>query len=78
MKVCMIRNAEARTNASLKRVVAGVLSSGNKEILLTRSRYSEEKGIFKKEYFQESQYIDNYEININAQTGRGLVNVFSF
>lgn len=76
MKVCIIRNAEARTNASLKRVVAGVLSSGNKAILLTRSRYSEEKGIFKKEYFQESQYIDNYEINIKAQTGRGLVNVF--
>ncbi|OLS02625.1 glycosyltransferase family 4 protein [Tissierella creatinophila] len=76
MKVCIIRNAEARTNASLKRVISGVLSSGNTPILLTRSRYSKEKGVFKREYSQENELIDNYEINIKAQTGRGLSNIF--
>lgn len=76
MKVCIIRNAEARTNASLKRVISGVLSSGNTPVLLTRSRYNEEKGVFKKKYSQENELIDNYEISIKAQTGRGLSNIF--
>ncbi len=76
MKVCIIRNAEARTNASLKRVVSGVLASANTPVLLTRSRYSDKNGVVKKDYYQEGQLIDNYEINIEARPGRGLVNIF--
>lgn len=76
MRVCVIRNAEARTNASLKRVIVGLIASKSTPVLLTRSRYSKEKGIFKKRYSQEEKNIDNYEINIKAKTGRGMINIF--
>lgn len=76
MKVCIIRNAEAKTNASMKRVISGVLASSNIPLLLTRSRYNDKKGIFKEKYVQNNVEIDNYEINIPTKIGQGIKNIF--
>src|SRR5699024_4254680 len=76
MRVCIIRNAENRTNASITRVVDAVLSSDNKCILLTRNRYGKTKRTIRKTYTYNQQNIDNYEINIKTRTGRGLLNLF--
>lgn len=76
MKVCIVRNAEIKTNASMLRILDALLSSGRDCILLTRSRFKANKGIKKKEYYHKNKIIDNYEINIKTRSGRGLINIF--
>lgn len=77
MKICIVRNAESRTNASIIRVLDALLSNKKKVILLTRSRYNEKNGIIKKHHIHEEEKINNYEINIKGKTGRGFLNIFN-
>ena len=76
MRVCIIRNAESKTNAAIFRVIDALLDSGNQCLLLTRSRYNKDKGILKKEHNHNGHSVDNYEINIKVKAGRGLLNIF--
>ncbi len=76
MKVCIIRNAESRTNAAISRILDALLSSNRKCVLLTRSRFNEKKGVIKKTHNHENHNIDNYEINIKSETGKGIKNIF--
>lgn len=76
MRVCIIRNAESKTNAAIFRVIDTLLDSGNQCLLLTRSRYNKDKGILKKEHNHNGHSVDNYEINIKVKAGRGLLNIF--
>lgn len=76
MKVCIIRNAESRTNAAISRILDALLSSNRECVLLTRSRFNDEKGVIKKTHNHENHKINNYEINIKTETGKGIRNVF--
>lgn len=77
MKICITRNAEARTNASMARVADALLSTENEICLLTRSRYCDDKTkIVESKYKYNKVNIPNYEIQLKAQTGRGMKNIF--
>lgn len=78
MKVCIARNAEARTNAALARVSDALCDEFKDVCILSRNRYSDEKkGIKKKEYTVDGRIIiDNYEIVLKSTPGKGMINIF--
>ena len=77
MKVCISRNAEARTNAALARVSQALYDEVDRVFILSRNRYPEDKGgIIKKKYDIDGEAIDNYEINIRSKPGKGIINIF--
>lgn len=77
MKVCISRNAEARTNAALARVSDALCEEFDDVCILSRNRYSEAKrGIKKKEYKSNGRIIDNYEIVLKSTPGKGMINIF--
>ncbi|MDO5715808.1 MAG: glycosyltransferase [Tissierellia bacterium] len=75
MKVCIIRNAESRTNASIMRVLDALLTSGRECILLTRTREVSSKKVQKKKFRFKDHEIDEYEIGIKAKPESGLKNI---
>lgn len=78
MKVCISRNAEARTNAALARVSDALCDEYEDVCILSRNRYSDEKrGVKKKEYTVDGRIsIDNYEIILKSTPGKGMINIF--
>lgn len=77
MKVCIARNAEARTNASLARVSDALCGQVDSICLLTRNRYIDGGiGVRKTTYVVCNKEIDNYEITLRSNPGKGLTNVF--
>ena len=77
MKVCISRNAEARTNAAIARVTDALYKEVDSVCILSRNRFSEkERGIKKKQYYIGDNTVDNYEINIKSTPGKGLINIF--
>lgn len=78
MKVCIARNAEARTNAALARVSDALRSEYQDVCILSRNRYSDEKrGVKKKDYTVNGRIsIDNYEIILKSTPGKGMINIF--
>ncbi len=77
MKVCIARNAEARTNADIARVADALNGKADAICLLTRNR-NKIKGtrIKKIGYYINDTKILNYEINIKSELGKGLSNIF--
>lgn len=77
MKVCISRNAEARTNAALARVSDALCNEYDSVCLLTRNRYTDKKKSIKKyKYSIANKQIDNYEISIKSTPGIGMINIF--
>ena len=77
MRVCIIRNAESRTNAALFRIISAMVDSGKSCLLLTRNRYSKgtKKRVVKKAHKYKNHKLANYEINIKSTSGNGLRNI---
>lgn len=77
MKVCITRNAEARTNAAISRIVNALEDRGNDICLLTRSRYSKRLGkVQKSNYKTMNNEFANYEIGLKSQVGKGISNIY--
>src|SRR5690554_303297 len=77
MKVCISRNAEARTNAALARVADALCDALEEICILSRSRYSgDKKRLVRRDYQTSGRTIDNYEIILRSKPGRGLINIF--
>lgn len=78
MRICITRNAEARTNAAIARIVNALMSTENEICLLTRTRYNNNKArVIKSKYSIDGKRIPNYEIQLKAKMGRGLKNIFN-
>ncbi|WP_164985280.1 glycosyltransferase [Ammoniphilus sp. CFH 90114] len=76
MKVCITRNAEARTNAGISRIVSALECNVDNIILLTRNRFAEGNGkVEVLRYNTTNTEIVNYEINLKSNPGRGIVNI---
>ncbi|MBO1003220.1 glycosyltransferase family 4 protein [Pseudogracilibacillus auburnensis] len=78
MRVCIIRNAEASSNAGLFRITDALMDIEAKPLTLTRSRFSKSmsgKFIYKPFKYQE-QSIPNYELQFKTDFGRGIRNIF--
>ncbi|MDX8344150.1 glycosyltransferase family 4 protein [Rossellomorea sp. YZS02] len=77
MKVCIIRNAEAKTNAGMLRVVDALTDGGYEPFFLSRNR-SQKKGerkILESKYDVKDKLVENYEFQIPSKTGRGVSNI---
>lgn len=75
MKVCVIRNAEIDNNAGLIRIVDAIKE--NKILLITRSRFGEFLKIKNKKFSYNNEEVENVEINLRAENGRGLMNILN-
>lgn len=72
LKICIIRNAEAKTNASMMRVVDALTSEGHEIILLSRSRenISSTKKYISKDFTFKGNRIKNIEIQLPFEYGK--------
>lgn len=76
MRVCIARNAEARTNAAIARVANALNDGGHDPCLLTRNRFIYGCGRVRKlKYSLTDKEIINYEIVLKSEPGRGFVNI---
>lgn len=78
MRVCIARNVDAGTNAALARIADALIYDTEKLMLLTRTRESKKtnKRIKKTKYTIHNHQIDNYEIQLKGETGKGVANLF--
>lgn len=78
MRVCIIRNAEARTNAGMMRIVDALSHGGYIHCLLSRSRYVNpvDKKVIRKDIMYKGNNVANYEIQLPGETGKGISNIF--
>jgi len=78
LDVCIIRNAEVETNASVIRIIDALLGIDVVPITLSRSRLrkSLNEKIKVKTFMHKTDEIPNYEIQIPTDRGRGLINIF--
>jgi len=75
VKVCIIRNAEVESNASMNRIIDALLSIDIECVVLSRSRYKN-KGLIRKQYRIKNKAVETYEIQIKTEFGRGLSGIF--
>ncbi len=75
-RICIIRNAESKTNASMIRMMDALLESGYSCSLLTRTRYTDKNGITEKTHLHKNTAVPNAEIALKQEDGRGLGNIF--
>lgn len=77
MNVLIIRNAEASTNANIRRVVSALLSAGHKPIILSRARICQEDEpvYMKKDILIDGVRVDNFELQLKGKTEKGLKNI---
>jgi glycosyltransferase involved in cell wall biosynthesis len=77
MRVCIARNAEARTNAAIARIANALNYGGHDLCLLTRNRFINGCGrVRKSKYNLMNKEITNYEIIIKSEPGSGFINIF--
>lgn len=78
MRVCIIRNAEAKSNAGIIRIMDALIDIEAKPITLTRSRFSKKKNgkFLYKPFRYKDQLISNYELQFKTDMGRGIRNIF--
>src|SRR5690625_1412475 len=77
MRVCIIRNAELKSNAGMLRIIDALIDI-NSVFTVTRNRDSNHKdSIIKKNISYKNKYIDNYEIQLNTKMGQGIKNIFN-
>jgi len=75
--VCITRNAEARTNAAIARIAVALENEVESICLLTRNRYAGASGKIKeKKYRIINKTVENYEIELKSEPGKGLGNIF--
>lgn len=77
MKICIIRNAEARTNAGMLRIVDALTHGGHEPVVLSRNRHTRTfsaKIITRP--LPSNPSVVNYEIQLADVAGRGLNNIF--
>lgn len=78
MKVCIIRNSEAKTHADIIRMIDALLDIGAKPIILTRNRFNKSnvgKFLYKPFYYK-NHLIANYELQLKAEMAKGAKNIF--
>lgn len=77
MRVCIIKNSEANSNADIFRMVDALKSMNLEVITLTRSRFGGKSGKFiYKPFIFKNEEIKNYEFQYKTDVGRGLKNIF--
>src|SRR5690625_5294449 len=78
MKVGILRNAEAKSNAGILRITDALIEMGVKPVIISRSRFNEgyKRGFINKSFEYRDQTIDNYEMQIHTELGRGLKNLY--
>jgi glycosyltransferase involved in cell wall biosynthesis len=77
MKVCIARNAEARTNAAISRIANALSQEVDEICLLTRSRFKNgKKTIEIIDYISNKRILHNHEIRIKSEPGKGITNIF--
>lgn len=76
MKVLIVRNADATTNANVRRVASALLSDGHTPIILSRNRncQEDEPVYIKKNIEVEGVSVDNYELQLKGKTEKGIKN----
>lgn len=79
MKICIIRNADADSNANMMRVVDALLSDGYEITLLSRKRenISDTIKIVEKKIEYNGHQFSNYEIQQFSERGSGFYNIFN-
>lgn len=77
VKVCIVRNAEAESNANMMRVLDALIYGGFEVLLLSRNRKNNDKDevVLKKELIVKGISIDNYEIQLPSSRGNGVKNI---
>lgn len=72
LKICIIRNAEAQTNASMMRVVDALSSDGHEIIILSRRRenVNSKKTFVSKDVSFRGSKIKNIEIQLSFEYGK--------
>lgn len=76
MKVCIVRNAEGRMNAQMRRVATALLQQNHDVFYVTRKRDGKGNSKFRRiEELIDGNIILNYEVTIPAELGKGQKNV---
>jgi glycosyltransferase involved in cell wall biosynthesis len=78
MRVCIIRNNEASSNAGIIRVTDALLEKGFQPFILSRYRFNKQskRKIIKKFINLDNYKVPNYEIQFQAEMGKGVQNIF--
>jgi glycosyltransferase involved in cell wall biosynthesis len=75
-KICIIRNVEGESHASIYRILDAAISSNLDPILLTRSRNATGKNLFFKKILNfKGNTITNFELQLKGEYGGGLNNL---
>lgn len=77
MKVGILRNAEAKTNAGIFRITDALIDMKFKPIIISRSRFSNSnRGKFTYKTFKyKGESISNYEMQLKTELGGGMNNL---
>lgn len=80
MRVCIVRNSEAKTNAGILRIVDALLSDNREVLTLTRTRFNDinlNKKVINKPFDFNNVKVDNYELQLQGEMGKGIGNLFT-
>lgn len=79
MKVCIIRNAEAESNASIIRMIDALIYGGYEVCVLSRNREmtNSKTKIIRKDIYHKNSIIKNFEIQLPSTRGAGNKNIFN-
>lgn len=79
MKVCIIRNAEVKSNAGILRIIDALSNNKNEIIILTRKRLDINPyvNIIKRNFYVNNYSVHNYELQLLGEVGRGIKNIFN-
>lgn len=79
MRVCIVRNAEVRSNAGMLRIADALAQFGGPHFFLSRNReFGSPRGVVVQKPIQLGRLVvDNSEVQLPGKTGRGYLNVFS-
>lgn len=77
MRVLIVRNADASTNASIRRVASSLIEGGHEPTILSRMRENKYKKItIEEDYIEiDGKKVRNYVIYIPASTEKGIKNL---
>lgn len=78
MQVCIVRNSELENNPGLLRVLDAMITGNYIPVVLSRSRHKSKGSIVKpKIHRKNNQEVVNNSIEIPAERGKGLSNMFN-
>jgi len=78
VRVCVIRNSQAESNAGLMRVIDALLDNNVDPIILSRTRFNRvNKGEYIHKSFKYKKHIiTNYELQLESEMGKGISNIY--